>query len=87
MKKIFQNDKLPLMPLSGVDKELFDDAKEIGLESQIPKMSKVIKMDFKEIPNISEKDVKTALKTKKTVNVTIGPNNVHDILDSLEENQ
>jgi hypothetical protein len=87
MKNIFQNDKLPLIPLSGVDRELFDDAKEIGLESQIPKMCKVIKMDFKEIPKISEKDVKTALKTKKTVNVTVGPNNVHDILDSLEENQ
>ena len=50
-------------------------------------MSKAIKMDFKEIPKISEKDVKTALKTKKTVNVAVGPNNVHDILDSLEENQ
>lgn len=87
MKNIFQNDKLPLIPLSGVDSRLFDDAKEIGLESQIPKMSKAIKMDFKEIPKISEKDVKTALKTKKTVNVTVGPNNVHDILDSLEENQ
>jgi hypothetical protein len=87
MKNIFQNDKLPLIPLSGVDRELFDDAKEIGLESQIPKMSKVLKMDFKEIPKISEKDVKTALKTKKTVNVAVGPNNVHDILDSLEENQ
>ena len=87
MKNIFQNDKLPLIALSGVDRELFDDAKEIGLESQIPKMSKVIKMDFKEMPKISEKDVKTALKTKKTVNVTVGPNNLHDILDSLEENQ
>ena len=87
MKNIFQNDKLPLIPLNGVDNGLFDDAKEIGLESQIPKMSKIIKMDFKEIPKISEKDVKTALKTKKTVNVAIGPNNVHDILDSLGENQ
>ena len=87
MKSIFQNGKLPLIPLSGIDKGLFDDAKEIGLESQIPKMSKVIKLNFKEIPKISEKDVKTALKTKKTVNVTVGPNNVHDILDALEENQ
>ncbi|MFB5613666.1 MAG: thiamine biosynthesis protein, partial [Candidatus Nitrosomaritimum yanchengensis] len=36
MKNIFQNDKLPLIPLSGVDSGLFDDAKDIGLESQIP---------------------------------------------------
>ncbi|MFZ9005371.1 MAG: thiamine biosynthesis protein [Nitrosopumilaceae archaeon] len=86
MKNIFQNNKLPLMPLSGVGTELFDDAREIGLETQIPKMNKIIKLDFKETPKISEKDVKSVLKTKKTVNVTVGPNNVHDILDSLEEN-
>jgi hypothetical protein len=86
MKNIFQNNRLPIIPLSGVGTELYEDAKEIGLETQIPKISKIIKLDFKEIRKISEKDVKSALKTKKTVNVTVGPNNVHDILDSLEQN-
>ena len=84
MNKVFQNNKLPIMPLSGVDVKLFEEAKEIGLEKQIPKMNKMILMNSKEIPKITGKDVKSALNTKKTVDVVIGPNNVHDILDSLE---
>ncbi len=36
----------------------------------------------KEIQKIAE----NSLKAKKVVSITIGPNNVHDILDSLEEN-
>ena len=84
MKIIFQKNKIPLIPLSGVDSQLFDDAKEIGLEAKFSKIGKTIKMNFKEMSKISEKDVKTALKTKQTVKITVGPNNVHDILDSLE---
>ena len=49
-------------------------------------MNKTILMTLKEIPKISANDVKSVLNTKKTVDVVIGPNNVHDILDSLEEN-
>jgi hypothetical protein len=86
INKVFQNNKLPIMPLNGVDAKLFEEAKEIGLEKQIAKMNKVILMNSKEIPKISEKDVKSAINSKKTVDVVIGPNNVHDILDSLEEN-
>ena len=85
-KKVFQNNKLPIMPLNGVDFKLFEEAKEIGLEKQIPKMNRIIQMNSKETPKISIKDIKNALDTKKTVDVVIGPNNVHDILDSLEEN-
>jgi len=86
IKNVFQNNKLPIMPLSGVDFHLFEDAKEIGLEKHIPKMNKIIQINSKEIPKIPAKDVKYALDTKKTVDIAIGPNNVHDILDSLEEN-
>ena len=49
-------------------------------------MNKIIQMNSNEIPKILATDVKYALDTKKTVDVVIGPNNVHDILDSLEEN-
>ncbi len=86
INKVFQNSKMPIMPLNGVDTKLFEEAKEIGLEKQIPKMNKTILMTLNEIPKLSAKDVKSALNTKKTVDVVIGPNNVHDILDSLEEN-
>ncbi|MDH3611532.1 MAG: thiamine biosynthesis protein [Nitrosopumilus sp.] len=86
IKKIFQNDKVPILPLCGIDFKLFEEAKEIGLEKHIPKINKIIQMNSNEIPKISINDVKYALDTKKTVEVVIGPNNVHDILDSLEEN-
>ncbi len=86
IRKVFQNNKLPIMPLNGVDIKLFEEAREIRLEKQISKMNKIILMTLNEIPKILAKDVKSALNTKKTVNVKVGPNNVHDILDSLEEN-
>ena len=34
----------------------------------------------KNVQNLAQK----ALKTKRVVTVTVGPNNVHDILDSLK---
>ena len=37
-------------------------------------------------PIFSKKEVESALRTKKKISVQVGPNNVHDILDSLEEN-
>lgn len=83
IKKIFQNNKLPIMPLSGVDYKLFEEAKEIGLEKNISKMNKIIQINSKIVPQISPTLIKSALSAKKTVNVEIGPNNVHDILDSL----
>jgi hypothetical protein len=72
------------MPLSGVDNKLFEEAKEIGLEKQIPKLEKLFTINSSEIPNFSNKDIDFALKSKKSIIVNIGPNNVHDILDSLE---
>ncbi|MDH3677009.1 MAG: thiamine biosynthesis protein, partial [Nitrosopumilus sp.] len=86
INKIVENDKIPILPLNGVDTNLFKEAKEIGLEKHIPKMNKIILMKSNEVPKISSTNVKQAIGTKKTVNVLIGPNNVHDILDSLEEN-
>lgn len=86
MKKIFEKNKIPFFPLNGVDNVLFDEAKEIGVEKQISKINKIITMKFPESPNFSPKDVKYSLNNKETVEVKIGPNNVHDILDSLQEN-
>jgi len=84
MKKVFQNKVLPVMPLNGIDNAFFDDVKEIGLEKQIPKINKIISTNFNEIPQILDSDVKLALKTKRSIDVIVGPNNVHDILDSLQ---
>ncbi len=76
--------KIPILPLSGVDANLFEDAKEIGLERNFNRMEKTIAIPSKEIPPFSEKGVDEAIQKKKTIKVKIGPNNVHDILDSLE---
>lgn len=86
MKRIFQNKKIPILPIFGLDDRLFDDAKEIGLEKNIHKIHKIISLDLDKMPKNSGKDLKLNLRTKETVNVVLGPNNVHDILDSLEEN-
>jgi len=37
------------------------------------------------VPKISKTDIEFALKTKKEISVKLGVNNVHDILDSLNE--
>lgn len=84
--KIFQNKKIPIIPLFGLDEKLFDDAKEIGLEKNIKKIYKIISFNLNKIPLSAEKDINHYLKSKKSVNVTIGPNNVHDILDAIEGN-
>jgi hypothetical protein len=65
---------------------LFEEAKEIGLGENNKKLEKLITMSSNEIPVFSKTAVETALKTKKLISVWVGPNNVHDILDSLNEN-
>jgi len=88
VKEVFDNGLTPKTPISGLDDDIFASAEEIGLRKYLPKIEKLGKMRFpnhqsaKEIQKIAE----NSLKTKKVVSITIGPNNVHDILDSLEEN-
>jgi len=86
LKQVFSKKKIPIIPLAGVDENLFDEAKEIGLERNIKKLEKIVTINSNEIPVFSKKAVEYALKTKKKISVQVGPNNVHDILDSLEEN-
>lgn len=89
IKKVFDNGLVPKTPISGLDDDIFDSAKEIGLGKHLQKIEKLGKMRFsnqhftkKEIQKIA----KNALMTKKVISISIGPNNVHDILDSLEQN-
>ena len=86
LKQVFAKKKIPIIPLAGVDDNLFNDAKEIGLERNIKKLEKIVTISSNEIPIFSKKEVESALRTKKKISVQVGPNNVHDILDSLEEN-
>ena len=84
LKHVFEKKKIALIPLAGVDINLFDDAKEIGMERHLKKLEKMITINSNEIPTFVKKQVDIALKTKKIVSILVGPNNIHDILDSLE---
>jgi adenylyl- and sulfurtransferase ThiI len=84
LKQVFGKKKIPIVPLTGVDSSLFDEAKEIGLERNMKKLEKMVTISTNEIPSFSKKEVESALKTKKMITIQLGPNNVHDILDSLE---
>ncbi len=89
IKQVFRNNFTSLIPLSGLDDGIFEDAKELGLGKYLSKIEKLGKMSFsKQYASKVEikKIVENTLKKRKIVSIVIGPNNVHEILDSLEEN-
>ena len=86
LNHVFSKKKIPIIPLTGVDNQLFEEAKEIGLERNIKKLEKIVSITSNEIPIYSKTEVASALKTKQMISINLGPNNVHDILDSLEQN-
>ena len=86
VKQVFQKEKIPIIPLRGVDNNLFEDAKEIGLKEIGKKLRKKVSTNSNEIPSVTKAEIEKILKTKQVISVKIGPNNIHDILDSLNEN-
>ncbi len=85
LKQVFGRKKMPIIPLTGVDMDLFDKAKDIGLERSIKKLEKIVTITSDDIPSFAKNEVISAMKTKKKISIQVGPNNVHDILDSLED--
>ena len=89
IKKVNQSKIIPQMSLPGFDENILNNSKELGLEKFLEKIEKLGKMKFNSTIK-NEKDsenlVKKALKTKQIVLVNVGPNNIHDILDSLKKN-
>jgi len=85
--RISQKNIISHISLSGIDENILECAKEIGLEKYLPQIEKLGRMKFdvysKGTDN-SRKIVQQALGTKKVVTITLGPNNVHDIIDSLK---
>ena len=62
---------------------------EIGLEKYLSRIERLGKMKFNLVigsKNNAQKIAQQILKTKRVVTITVGPNNVHDILDGLESN-
>ena len=86
LNKIFKSKKIPIIPLAGLDTNLFADAKEIGMGPNVNKIEKLFAAKSIQFDDISNKELDSILNTKKVIDVIVGPNNVHDILDSFEEN-
>lgn len=86
---VFQNRIIPWFSLSGIDSEIFENAKEIGLEKYISNLEDLCKkhLNYKKIsmPEVS-RHAKDALKTLKCIPVTAGPKNIYDIIDLLKSN-
>ena len=86
IKQVHSKNLIPYFPLSGLDDNVFETAKEIGLEkylSRIEKLGGSNFSNFKQSTKEIEKFVKETIMSKKTVLVNVGPNNVHDILDEV----
>ncbi len=84
LRLVFARDKIPIMPLAGVDAGMWDDIKEIGQEKSIKRLEKLVTVTAQDIPVFAKKEVEYALRTKKKITIRAGHNNVHDILDSFE---
>ena len=85
--RISQKNIIHHIPLSGIDENILESAKEIGLEKYLPQIEKLGKMKFDRVSKVtgnSRKIAQQALRTEKIFSITLGPNNVHDILDSLK---
>jgi len=86
IKQVYSKNLIPYFPLSGLDDNVFETAKEIGLEkylSRIKKLGGSKFSNFKQSTKKIEKIVEETVMSKKTVLVNVGPNNVHDILDEV----
>ena len=88
-KQICNKDLIPYFPLSGLDGNVFESAREIGLEKYLDNIKKLGSTKFynsKQSVKKTEKIIHESLKNKKTVSVNVGPNNVHEILDEIRSN-
>jgi hypothetical protein len=86
---VFQNKMIPWFSLSGIDSGIFENAKEIGLEKYITNLEDRCKKhpNYEKISMAEiSRHAKNALKTLKCIQITVGPKNVHDIIDSLKSN-
>ena len=84
--KIFEFGLIPFVPLSGIGLEIFENAKEICFEKHVVKIEKILRTKIieKRIKKLSERDIDGVVKSKKTARVNLGPNVLHEILDTLQ---
>jgi len=89
IKQAHNKNLVPYFPLSGLDDNVFDSAREIGLEKYLDRIKKLgisRFYDSKQPTKKIEKIVEESITSKKTVSVNVGQNNVHEILDEVRSN-
>jgi hypothetical protein len=86
---VSKNKIIPWLSLSGIDLGILENAKEIGLEKYIINLEDLCRKNLNN-KKISESEAskyaKDALKTLKCLPITVGPKNIHDIIDLLKSN-
>ena len=88
-ENIFKQNLVPHIPLSGLDDDIIKNVKEMGLAKHLPKIEKLGTMNLQKVLNSKSKAksiAKESFKAKKSIIVSIGPNIVHDIIDSIKSN-
>jgi len=89
IKQAYNKNLVPYFPLSGLDDNVFESAREIGLEKYLDRIKKLGSSRFydsKQSAKKIEKIVEESITSKKTVSVNVGQNNVHEILDEVRSN-
>lgn len=80
---VSRNKLVSWIPLAGIDDSIINTAKEIGLGKYLSRIEKFGVLKFvKGSLDVSGLVLK-AVKSRQSVTVRIGPNNIHDILDSI----
>lgn len=80
---ITKNRLVPWLALVGLDSAIMNTAKEIGLGKYLSRIEKFGSLRFVQVKADVSGLVQKATKTHQAVTVKIGPNNIHDILDSI----
>lgn len=93
-KKILSSKKIPWMPLLVPSRDISDIAKELGMEenkllllsgksSRMGRLTTFTKQDYTKNRRTIDEMTESAKKNMKTISFEIGPNYLHDILDSV----
>ncbi|HET7148481.1 MAG TPA: hypothetical protein VFI73_08295 [Candidatus Nitrosopolaris sp.] len=94
LKKILSSNKIPWMPLLLPTQRIYDIAKALGMEEHKLRLISDQSCIIERLVNFTKQDhakyrksinfmTESALKNMKTISFEIGPNYLHDILDSV----
>ena len=83
LHKVFKRSIMPIIPLGGLDEDIFKTARQIGINKFLTDIQRLQKIKLQEKRNDLQKIVQDAVKSKQRISIKIGANNIHDILDSL----